>query len=74
MGDGAAMVEVLQDQQALLDDRVRFAALDVGDEANAAGVVFVLGRVQTEGLGFGNEGIGVIAHVMARLLSGDPQA
>ena len=39
--DGAAMVEVLEDLQALLDDRVRLAARDVGDEADAAGVVLV---------------------------------
>ena len=44
--DRAAMVEVLEDLQALLDDGVRFAAGDVGDEADAAGVVLVGGRVQ----------------------------
>ena len=44
--DRAAVVEVLQDQQALLDDRVALVALDVGDEADAAGIVFV-GRDRT---------------------------
>jgi hypothetical protein len=39
---GAAMVEVLQDLDALLDDGVRFLALDVHDEADAAGVMLEL--------------------------------
>ena len=39
--DGAAMVEVLEDLQALLDDRVALLALDVRHEADAAGVVLV---------------------------------
>jgi hypothetical protein len=43
----AAVVEVLQDRQPLLDDRVALAALDVRHEAHAAGVVFVAGVVQT---------------------------
>ena len=42
--DRAAVVEVLEDLQALRDDAVRALALDVGDEADAAGIVFV-GRV-----------------------------
>ena len=37
----AAMRQVLEDLQALRDDRVRLLALDVGDEAEAAGVVLV---------------------------------
>ena len=45
--DGAAMGEVLEDEQPLLDDGVVPGALDVGDEADAAGVVFVGGVVQT---------------------------
>ena len=51
--DGAAMVEVLEDLQALLDDAVRLAALDVGDEADAAGVVLVGRAVQAVPLGMG---------------------
>jgi hypothetical protein len=39
---GAAMVEVLEDLDALLDDGVRFLALDVHDEADAAGVMLEL--------------------------------
>ena len=42
--DRAAVGQVLQDLQALLDDGVALRALDVRDEADAAGVVFV-GRV-----------------------------
>ena len=49
--DRAAVVEVLQDLQALLDDRVRLSALDVGDEADAAGVVLVDRTVQALALG-----------------------
>ena len=39
--DRAAMGQVLQDQQAVLDDRVALLALDVRDEADAAGVMLV---------------------------------
>ena len=44
--DGAAMVEVLQDLEALGDDRVRLAVLHVGDEADAAGILLVGGIVE----------------------------
>ncbi len=47
--DGAPMVEVFQDLQALLDDRVALAALHMGDEADAAGIVFLFGAVETLG-------------------------
>ena len=40
--DGAAMGQVFEDFQTLLDDLVRLAVLDVGDEADAASVVFKL--------------------------------
>jgi hypothetical protein len=43
----AAVVQVEQDLQALLDDAVALLALDVGHEADAAGVVFVGGVVET---------------------------
>jgi hypothetical protein len=36
---GAAVVEVAQDLEAVGDDLVRFAALHVHDEADAAGIV-----------------------------------
>ena len=39
--DGAAVVEIDQDLQALADDVVRLPALDVGHEADAARVVLV---------------------------------
>ncbi len=39
--DRAAMVEIDQDLQAAADDLVRLAALDVGDKADAARIMFV---------------------------------
>jgi len=39
--DGAAMGEVFQNEQAVLDDLVRLLALHMGDEADAAGIVLV---------------------------------
>jgi hypothetical protein len=41
------MEQVEQDLQPLLDDGVRFPALDVDHEADAAGVVLVARIVQT---------------------------
>jgi hypothetical protein len=46
------VVEVLENLQALLDDFVTLVALDMSDEADAAGVMLVLRVVQT--LGGGN--------------------
>ena len=43
----AAMVEIDQDLQALLEDRVRGAALHVGDDADAAGIALVRRIVET---------------------------
>ena len=37
--DRAAMLEIAEDAQAVFDDLVRLAALDVGDEADAAGIL-----------------------------------
>ncbi len=48
---GAAMQEVDQDAQPLLDNGVRTAALDVDDEADAAGIVLVRRVVQAGGRG-----------------------
>ena len=45
--NGAAVIEVLQDQQALLDDPVVLLSLDVGHETHTASVVFVGGVIQT---------------------------
>ena len=36
----AAMIEILQDHERLLDDFVRLFALDIDDKADAAGIVF----------------------------------
>ena len=57
--DRAAMLEVQQDLQALLDDVVRLAVVQVGDEADAAGIALVqrieqafrLGKVWVVNLG-----------------------
>src|SRR5258708_1774004 len=46
---GAPVGEIAQHGEALLDDRVRFLALDMGDQTHAAGVMFVCGVVQTLG-------------------------
>jgi len=44
--DRAAVVEVFQDEQAVLHDVVRLHPLDVRDKAHAAGVVLVVRAVQ----------------------------
>jgi hypothetical protein len=41
------VLEVPQDRERFLDDVVRLAALDVDDEAEAAGVVLEPGIVET---------------------------
>src|SRR6185369_7912206 len=46
----AAVREVAQHRESLLDDGVRLPPLDVRYEADAAGVVLVLGVVETLGL------------------------
>ena len=45
--DGAAMGQILQDLEALLDDFVARPGLQVGDEADAAGIVFSLWIVKS---------------------------
>ena len=45
--DRAAMLQIAEDAQPVLDDQVRLAALDVGDEADAAGVLVERRIVQT---------------------------
>src|SRR6185312_4549188 len=37
--DRTAMLEIAEDTQAVFDDLVRLAALDVGDETDAAGIL-----------------------------------
>ena len=44
---GAAVRQVDENLDALDDDVVRFLALDVGDEADTAGIVFVARVVET---------------------------
>ena len=46
----AAVGEIAQYRETLLDDRMRFLALDMGDKTHAAGVMLVGGVVQTLGL------------------------
>jgi hypothetical protein len=49
--DRAAVVQVQEDLQALLDDLVAPPALHVHDEAHAAGVVLVAAVIQAEPFG-----------------------
>ena len=44
--DGAAVVEVPQDVEALRDDGVRFAVLHIDDEADPAGILLVVRIVE----------------------------
>jgi hypothetical protein len=37
------VIEVFQDQQTLFNDRMALVALDMGDETDAAGIVFIGG-------------------------------
>src|SRR5690606_15979951 len=45
--DGAAVLKVFEDFKPLLDHFVAGLVLDVGDHADAAGIVFVFGIVET---------------------------
>ncbi len=45
--DGTPVIQVFQDQQALLNDGMALLTLNVGDETDATGVVFVGRVVQT---------------------------
>ncbi len=49
--DRTAVIQVLQDLEALQHDVVGFPALDVGDETHAAGIMFIGGVVKTLLLG-----------------------
>ena len=55
--DGAAVVEVVQDQQRVFDDLVRDASLDVGDKPHAAGVVLGFRAIQAFCGGFPSQGL-----------------
>jgi len=37
--DGAAMLEIAKNRKSVLDDMVRFASLDVGNESNTARIL-----------------------------------
>ena len=45
--DGAAMGQILEDLETVLDDLVARPRLQVGDEADAAGIVFSLRIVES---------------------------
>jgi hypothetical protein len=47
--DRAAMLEIAENAERVGDDLVRFLALDIGDEADAAGILFQRGIVETLG-------------------------
>ena len=47
--DRAAVFEIAENAERVGDDLVRFPALDVGDEADAAGILFQAGIVETLG-------------------------
>ena len=47
--DRAAMLEIAEDAERVGDDLMRLAALDVGDEADAAGILFQAGIVKPLG-------------------------
>ena len=49
--DRAAVVEVFQDREALLDDRMRFLTFDVRNETNPAAVMLIGWVVQALGAG-----------------------
>ncbi len=53
--DGAAMLEIAEHAQRVGDDLMRLPALDVGDEADAAGILFQRRIVQA--FGFGAPGV-----------------
>ena len=45
------MVEIGENLQAIFDNRMALAVLDVGNEANAARILFVAGVIQAVGSG-----------------------
>ena len=66
--DRAAMLEIEQDRQRVLDDLVRLAVLDVGDEADAAGVRVVDRIVEADRVRI----FGIKGGLLAGLLFGGP--
>ena len=53
----AAMRQIDEDLDALEDDIVRLVAFDIGDEADAAVIVFILRMIQTLGRWQAQEGV-----------------
>ena len=45
--NGTAVLQIAQDVETVLDDLVALLVLDIGDEANAAGIFFVARVIQT---------------------------
>ncbi len=54
--DRTAVIEIYQDLQAALDNVVRFSPFDIGDETDAAGVMFVARIVKSLSPGRGHIG------------------
>ena len=70
--DGAAMLEVSQDSQALLENAMALVVADVGIEADAAGIVVAGGVVEPKGLGqaeWAVPGVGRSGHASGLLTS-----
>src|SRR5262249_8581121 len=63
--DRAAVFEIAEDLQRVFDDLMRLAALDVGDETDAAGIFVVARIVETLRLGYAR--IGAVAILKARV-------
>ncbi len=63
--DGAAMFEVAENLQAILDGLVRLLALDIGDEADAAGILVERGVVETLRQARAGIGVGISARNVA---------
>jgi hypothetical protein len=47
---GAAVFKILENAQAIINGAVAFDIVDVGDKANAAGIMLVAGMIQPMGL------------------------
>ncbi len=70
---GAAVQQVEEDLQPLLDDSVRLPPFDVDHEADAAGIVFVAGIVEGERAGRGGgHGLPVMTGPEAEVKYNDP--
>ena len=69
--DGAAMLEIAQHGERVGDDAVRLLALEVGDEADAAGIAFIRGVEETLSLGALDAAVcGMLRHASSSVPSG----